>query len=55
MPCERLVIVADPAYPPLHWYDGVKMQGASIAIAKRVLDDLKFSDGWIGLFKATWR
>ena len=39
--CKRLVIAADPAYPPLHWYDGSTMQGASIAIAKRVLDDLK--------------
>lgn len=39
--CTRLVLSADPDYPPLHWYDGETMQGASIAIAKRVLDDLK--------------
>ena len=39
--CSRLVVAADPAYPPLHWYDGERMQGASIEIAKRVLDDLK--------------
>ena len=39
--CSRLIVAADPAYPPLHWYDGKKMQGASIEIAKRVLDDLK--------------
>ncbi len=39
--CARLVLAADPAYPPLHWYDGATMQGASIAIAKRVLEDLK--------------
>lgn len=39
--CSRLVLTADPAYPPLHWYDGKTLQGASIAVAKRVLDDLK--------------
>jgi len=39
--CSRLVLTADPAYPPLHWYDGKNLQGASIEIAKRVLDDLK--------------
>jgi len=39
--CTRLVLAADPDYPPLHWYDGEAMQGASIAIAKRVLEDLK--------------
>lgn len=39
--CTRLVIAADPAYPPMHWFDGENMQGASVEIAKRVLDDLK--------------
>ncbi len=39
--CTRLVLAADPDYPPLHWYDGKDMQGASILIAKRVLEDLK--------------
>lgn len=39
--CSRLVLTADPAYPPLHWYDGQKLQGASIEIARRVLEDLK--------------
>ncbi|NVO05460.1 MAG: transporter substrate-binding domain-containing protein [Rhodoferax sp.] len=34
-------MTADPAYPPLHWFDGKALQGASIEIAKRVLDDLK--------------
>lgn len=41
--CSRLVLAADPDYPPLHWYDGTRMHGASIAIAKRVLDDLKIA------------
>ena len=39
--CTNLVVAADPAYPPMHWYDGTAMQGASIEIAKRVLEDLK--------------
>jgi polar amino acid transport system substrate-binding protein len=39
--CSRLILTADPAYPPMHWYDGEALQGASIEIAKRVLDDLK--------------
>lgn len=41
--CSRLIVTADPAYPPLHWYDGEQLQGASIEIAKRVLDDLKIA------------
>jgi polar amino acid transport system substrate-binding protein len=50
--CARLVLAADPDYPPLHWYDGTNMQGASIAIAKRVLDDLKipFEVRYLGPF-----
>jgi polar amino acid transport system substrate-binding protein len=39
--CNRLILAADPDYPPMHWYDGNSMQGASIGIARRVLDDLK--------------
>lgn len=39
--CQRLVVTADPSYPPLHWYDGDTLQGASIEIARRVLDDLR--------------
>lgn len=39
--CTRMVVTADPAYPPLHWFDGDNLQGASIEIAKRVLTDLK--------------
>ncbi len=38
--CQRLVITADPGYPPLHWYDGKTLRGASISIAQRVLIDL---------------
>ncbi|MEO5795712.1 MAG: transporter substrate-binding domain-containing protein [Rhodoferax sp.] len=39
--CNKLIVTADPAYPPMHWYDGEHLQGASIEIAKRVLDELQ--------------
>jgi polar amino acid transport system substrate-binding protein len=39
--CTQMRIGADPAYPPLHWFDGRQMQGASIDIARRVLDELQ--------------
>jgi polar amino acid transport system substrate-binding protein len=38
--CPKVRITADPAYPPLHWYDGKTLRGASIDIASRVFDDL---------------
>ncbi|MFZ6757714.1 substrate-binding periplasmic protein [Undibacterium sp. Ji50W] len=38
--CERMVISADPAYPPLHWHDGKNFHGASIDIAIRIMKDL---------------
>lgn len=38
--CERVRISADPDYPPLHWYDGSHLQGASIEVATRVFKDL---------------
>lgn len=41
--CTHMRIGADPAYPPLHWYDGRQMLGASVDIAKRVLDELHIS------------
>lgn len=38
--CKKIVISADPSYPPLHWYDGSTLQGASIEVTARILDDL---------------
>jgi polar amino acid transport system substrate-binding protein len=38
--CQRVVISADPAYPPLHWFDGKSFHGVSIDIATQVLADL---------------
>lgn len=51
-PCKRMVVSADPAYPPLHWYDGQKFNGASVEIARRVLDDLRipFEFRYVGPF-----
>jgi polar amino acid transport system substrate-binding protein len=39
--CERVLISADPAYPPLHWYDGHTLRGASIDVTVEVLQRLK--------------
>jgi len=39
--CRKVVISADPSYPPLHWYDGNQLQGASIAIASQVFSALR--------------
>ncbi len=36
--CSKIVISADPAYPPLHWYDGKRFQGASIALTTKALN-----------------
>lgn len=38
--CNKVVLSADPEYPPLHWYDGQTLRGASIDIATKVLGDL---------------
>ena len=38
--CRKLVIAADPAYPPLHWYDGQQWHGASITVTVSALKAL---------------
>lgn len=38
--CRKVVISADPKYPPLHWYDGTTLTGASVEIATRVFTRL---------------
>ena len=38
--CSRVVISADPAYPPLHWYDGKQFRGASIELTTKALKEL---------------
>ncbi|RFP10087.1 MULTISPECIES: ABC transporter substrate-binding protein [unclassified Duganella] len=39
--CPKVVVSADPDYPPLHWYDGKELRGPSIDLATRILSDLK--------------
>ena len=38
--CDKVVIGAGPDYPPLHWYDGSTLRGASLALATRILSDM---------------
>ncbi|SMC29629.1 polar amino acid transport system substrate-binding protein [Andreprevotia lacus DSM 23236] len=40
--CQRVIITAHPDYKPFHWYDGKAMTGASIELARRILDDMRF-------------
>ena len=39
--CKQLVVTTHPAYKPLHWYDGQEMRGASIELARQVLDEMQ--------------
>lgn len=39
--CKQLVVTSHPAYKPLHWYDGKELRGASIDLARQVLDEMK--------------
>lgn len=38
--CNKVVLSADSDYPPLHWYDGKRLTGASIEIAVTALQAL---------------
>lgn len=38
--CKKVVVSADPAYPPLHWYDGKALRGASIELTTKILSEL---------------
>jgi len=38
--CDRVVIGAGSDYPPLHWYDGHQLRGASVALATRIFDEM---------------
>ena len=39
--CPKVVVSADPDYPPLHWYDGKELRGPSVELAARILSDLQ--------------
>jgi len=51
--CDKVIVSADPDYPPLHWYDGRRLQGPSIELATRVLSDLQipFEVRYVGPWK----
>ncbi|MBP0597700.1 transporter substrate-binding domain-containing protein [Herbaspirillum sp. LeCh32-8] len=50
--CAKLVVSADSDYAPLHWYDGKRLTGASIEIARRALTalDIPFEVRYVGPF-----
>ena len=39
--CKRLVVSADPEYPPFAWYDGKTLRGTSIDVTTSILRSLK--------------
>ncbi|MFL9880870.1 transporter substrate-binding domain-containing protein [Herbaspirillum rhizosphaerae] len=39
--CSKVIISGGSDYPPLHWYDGSKLTGASIEVATTALKALK--------------
>jgi polar amino acid transport system substrate-binding protein len=38
--CKNLVMTGGPDYPPLHWFEGEVMHGASARIAQRIFADM---------------
>jgi polar amino acid transport system substrate-binding protein len=38
--CQKVVVGAGPDYPPLHWYDGKALHGASVMLTQRVFADM---------------
>ncbi len=50
--CDKVVIGAGPDYPPLHWYDGSQLRGASLALATRIFSDMgvPFEVRYVGPF-----
>ena len=39
--CTRVVVTADPEYPPYAWYDGQTLRGASVDVVLAVLQAIK--------------
>lgn len=39
--CKRVVVSADPEFPPYAWYDGKTLRGASVEVVIKVLDVMK--------------
>lgn len=38
--CAKVVLGAGPDYPPLHWYDGSVLRGASVQLAQKIFADM---------------
>jgi polar amino acid transport system substrate-binding protein len=38
--CRRVVVSADPEFPPFAWYDGKQMHGASVSVVTEILDGM---------------
>ncbi|HEY1092222.1 MAG TPA: transporter substrate-binding domain-containing protein [Burkholderiaceae bacterium] len=39
--CTKVVVTADPEFPPFAWYDGKSLRGASVDVVLAVLDAIK--------------
>lgn len=39
--CQKVVVTADPEYPPYAWYDGQNLRGASVDVVLAVLQAIK--------------
>lgn len=50
--CTRVVFSAHPDYPPYHWVEGERMEGASVALTGRILDELGVP--WEARFVGPW-
>lgn len=50
--CKRVIVSADPEFPPFAWYDGHQLRGASIDIVRKVLDSmhLEYEFRYVGPF-----
>jgi polar amino acid transport system substrate-binding protein len=51
-PCTRVIVSADPEFPPFAWYDGKRMHGASVEVVTEVLDaiHLPYEVRYVGPF-----
>ena len=50
--CTRVILSANPDYPPYHWAEGDRIVGASVALTGRILDELGVS--WEARFVGPW-
>lgn len=39
--CHKVIVTADPEYPPYAWYDGQRLRGASVDVVLAVLQGMK--------------